>query len=110
MLKSLFNKVAVLKAVNIIKKRLQHRCFLVNIVRIFKNSFFYRTPPLAAYSFPKFSKKILKELVILLFVQEKKLPVCRDLTIVFLLFPVSVAPISFVSMIIIIFMFLDWIF
>ena len=37
-----------LKACNFIKKRLQHRYFLVNIVNFFKNSFFYRTPPVAA--------------------------------------------------------------
>ena len=32
-LKSLFNKVAGLQAWNFIKKRLQHSCFLVNIVK-----------------------------------------------------------------------------
>ena len=44
MLESLFNKVACLEACNFIKKRLQRRCFLMNIAKIFKNSFFYRTP------------------------------------------------------------------
>ena len=37
-LKSLFNKVTGLKACNFIKRNLQHRCFLVNIVK------FLRTP------------------------------------------------------------------
>ena len=32
-----------------IKKRLRHRCFPLNIAKIFKNSFFYITPPVAAY-------------------------------------------------------------
>ena len=32
-LKSLFNKVAGLQAWNFIEKRLQHSCFLVNIVK-----------------------------------------------------------------------------
>ena len=33
MLESLFNKVAGLKACNFIKKRFQHRCFPVNILK-----------------------------------------------------------------------------
>ena len=37
-LDSLINKVAGLKACNFIKERLQHRCFPVNIAKIF--SFF----------------------------------------------------------------------
>ena len=37
-LESLFNKVAGLKAYNLIKKRLQHSCFPVNIAK------FVRTP------------------------------------------------------------------
>ena len=47
-LKSLFNKVAALKACNFIKKRLQHKCFPVNIAKFFKNSLFYRKPLVAA--------------------------------------------------------------
>ena len=43
-----FNKVADLKVCNFIKKRLQHRCFPVNIVKFFKNSFFNKTPPMAS--------------------------------------------------------------
>ena len=35
-LESLFNKVAGLKTCNFIKKRLQHRCFSVNIASFFK--------------------------------------------------------------------------
>ena len=38
-LESLFNKVACLQA-NFIKKKLQHRCFPVNIAKFFKDSFF----------------------------------------------------------------------
>ena len=40
MLESLFNKVAGLKACNFIKKRLQHRCFPVNIAKFLRTSFF----------------------------------------------------------------------
>ena len=36
MLESLFNKVAELQTCNIIKKRLQHRCFCVNIAKFLK--------------------------------------------------------------------------
>ena len=38
MLKSIFNKVATLKACYIIKKRLQHRCFPVNIAKFLRTS------------------------------------------------------------------------
>ena len=34
------NKVAGLQACSFIKKRLQHKCFFVNIAKIFKNTFF----------------------------------------------------------------------
>ena len=40
MLKSLFNKVAGLKACNFVKKRLQHRCFPVNIAKCLRTAFF----------------------------------------------------------------------
>ena len=36
------------QACNFNKKRLQHRCFPVNISKFFKNSLFYRTPLVAA--------------------------------------------------------------
>ena len=39
MLESHFNKVAALKACNFIKKRLQHRCFLVNIAKFIRTAF-----------------------------------------------------------------------
>ena len=39
-LESLFNKFAALKDCNFIKKRLKRRCFLVNILKNFKNSIF----------------------------------------------------------------------
>ena len=48
MLESLFNKAAGLKARNFIKKRLQHRYFLVNIVKYLRIAFWYRTPPVVA--------------------------------------------------------------
>ena len=70
MLEPLFNKVTVLNACNFVKKRLQYRCIPVNNAKllrapillkreskqvfssekceIFKNSFFCRTPPVAA--------------------------------------------------------------
>ena len=41
-----FNKIAVLKACNFIKKKLQHRCFPVNIAKFLRTAF-YRTPLLA---------------------------------------------------------------
>ena len=44
MVEFLFNKVAALKARNFIKKRLQHRCFPVNIAKFLRTPFFYRTP------------------------------------------------------------------
>ena len=37
-LESLFNKVAVLKTCNLIQKRLQHRCFSVNIAKSLKKT------------------------------------------------------------------------
>ena len=40
MLEPLFNKVAGLKAYNFIKKRLQHRCFPVNIAKLLRTAFF----------------------------------------------------------------------
>ena len=47
MLEFLFNKVAG-HACNFIKKRLQHKCFPVKfVIFFFKNTFFYRTPPVA---------------------------------------------------------------
>ena len=39
MLESHFNKVADLKACNFIKKRLEHRCFLVNIAKFIRTAF-----------------------------------------------------------------------
>ena len=39
-LKSLFNKVAGIQAYNSIKKKLQHRCFPVNIAKFLRTAFF----------------------------------------------------------------------
>ena len=48
MLKSVCKKVAGLNTCIIIKKKLQHRCFLVNIAKILKIPFYYKTHPVAA--------------------------------------------------------------
>ena len=34
----------------LLKKRLRHRCFPVNFWKSFKNTFFHRTPPVAAFA------------------------------------------------------------
>ena len=39
-LEPFFNKVADLQAYSLINKKLQHRCFAVNIAEIFKNTYF----------------------------------------------------------------------
>ena len=39
-LKSLFNKVAGIQACNSAKKKLQHRCFPVNIAKFLRTAFF----------------------------------------------------------------------
>ena len=43
-----FNKVAGLKPETLLKKRLRLMCFFCEIRKIFKNIFFYRTPPFAS--------------------------------------------------------------
>ena len=43
MLKSLFNKIAGLKACNFIKKCIFHRCFSVNIAKFLRTAFFQNT-------------------------------------------------------------------
>ena len=50
---SLFDKVAGLEAYNLIKRRLLHRCFPVNIAKFLRAVFlfFYRTPLMAASGF-----------------------------------------------------------
>ena len=73
MLESLFNKVACQKACNFIKKRLQHRCFPVNIAK------FLRTPlkkifeehlnlraglALTATSFPVLAEDLTQKVVV----------------------------------------------
>ena len=40
MLESISNKFAGLHACNFVKKRLQHRCFAVNIVKLLRTAFF----------------------------------------------------------------------
>ena len=46
-LQSLFDKVVGLQTCNFIKKRLEYRCFFCEICEFFKNTFFYRTSPVA---------------------------------------------------------------
>ena len=46
---------------NFIKKRLYHRCFACEICGIFKNTFFYRTPPVAASALATASQKKKKK-------------------------------------------------
>ena len=48
MLKSLFNKVAGILACNFIKKKLQQRCFPVNIAKFVGTVFFVEKPLVAA--------------------------------------------------------------
>ena len=51
-LKSACKKISlaiVLKACNFIKKRLQHRCFPMNIPKILRTIFVYRTTPVDAF-------------------------------------------------------------
>ena len=49
MLESLFNKVTeLIRPAAVIKKRLQHRCFLVKFAKFLRTPFFYRAPPVAA--------------------------------------------------------------
>ena len=47
---SFFNKAAGPRPSTLLKKRLWHRCFPVNVVygEISKNTFFYKIPPVAA--------------------------------------------------------------
>ena len=42
-----FNQVAGLRPATFFKKRLWHRCFSMNFVKL-KNTYFYRTPPITA--------------------------------------------------------------
>ena len=62
MLESAFNKVAGLQTCIVIKTRLQHRCFHVNIAKFLRTAFFYRTPLVAASDFITISKQVYKKL------------------------------------------------
>ena len=48
MFEFLLKKVASLQAYNFIKKRLQHRCFPVNIAKFLRTAFLWNTSPVAA--------------------------------------------------------------
>ena len=58
-LESLFNKVADLLAYNFIKKRLQHRCFPVNVAQFLRTPVFYRPTPVAASAWWRSERIIL---------------------------------------------------
>ena len=59
MLESLFYKVTVLETRKSIKRKLQHMYFHVNIEKLFENSFFYRTPLVAASEIEKFFQFVI---------------------------------------------------
>ena len=46
-----FNKFAGFRPATLLKKRLWHRCFPVNIVKFLRTPFFYRTSLVAASKF-----------------------------------------------------------
>ena len=46
-----FNQIADPMSATLLKKRLWHRCSPVNFAKFFKNTFFYRTPVMAASVF-----------------------------------------------------------
>ena len=46
-----FNKVACLRPVTLLKKRLWHRCFPMNFSEISKSTFSHWTPPVAAFAY-----------------------------------------------------------
>ena len=68
---SLFNKASfwILQLCNFNKKRLQRSCFLVNIAKFFKNSFFYKTLLVVASQNHNFlrSQYYYSELLLLVF-------------------------------------------
>ena len=55
---SLLNKVAGLKPGTLLKKRLCHRCFPVNLAKLLKHLFF-RPPPVAASKVSGFTMKAI---------------------------------------------------
>ena len=59
---------------NFIKKKLQHRCFPVNIAKLFRAAFFYRAPPVpASSSCWKFTEAVSTKIFLL--------PKCNDFQI-----------------------------
>ena len=63
MLESNFSKNANLNCWNFIKKKLQHRCFLVEFANFLRTPFFYRTPPLAASAFIRLTHALWIKLI-----------------------------------------------
>ena len=73
-LKTLCTGWSLLKTCNLIKKRLQNRCFPVNIANFFKSTFFNRTP-LLFYLFSIFFHSFKSQFLIL-----KWIDIYRDLS------------------------------
>ena len=63
---ALFNKAAGVKACNVIKKRLQHRCFAMNIAKSLRTAF-YRTPFVGCFRVLVYQVTLPKEVVGTLF-------------------------------------------
>ena len=61
MLESLFDKVTGLKANNFITKETSIKVFFCEYCKIFKNSFFCKTPPAAASAFKPFCIATLRQ-------------------------------------------------
>ena len=55
MLESLFNKVAGFRAATLLKKETLTLVFSCKLCKLFKSTFFYRTPPVAASLIPQFA-------------------------------------------------------
>ena len=64
MLESLFCKVAGLKACNVVKKRLQDRCFFREYSEIFKNTYFEKELQTAASETQLKNSKLLVKIIL----------------------------------------------
>ena len=75
MLESYFNKVAGLQAYNFIKKRLQHRCFPVNITKLLRTSILKNIGKVASVSCAKYcaNKTVPQNSAILYRINQRKL-------------------------------------
>ena len=66
MSESLFNKIAGIQICNFNKKRPQHRSFPVNIAKFLRTTFFYKTPPVAAFVDQEIHKRLHESWLFLL--------------------------------------------